>query len=75
MKKNIKKKRKKPVVQIEVMKLADGQYDIHTTQLSNLIIPLTELEKTTPAIKSPCPKKSLDKPSPMQKHTSRNLPS
>ena len=53
------KKKKRLVVQIEVMKLADGQYDIHTTQLSDLIIPLTELERTTPAIKSPVAKKEL----------------
>jgi hypothetical protein len=56
----MKKKQKKPlIVQIDVMELEKGQYDIETTQLSDLIIPLTELEKTTPAIKNPVPQKDL----------------
>jgi hypothetical protein len=55
-----KKKQKKPlIVQIHVMELESGEYYVDTTQLSDLIIPLTELERTAPPRKNPVSKKEL----------------
>ncbi len=55
-----KKKGKHLIVQIEAIELEEGQYYIHTTQLSNLTIPLTEFEKTTsPLKKNPVPQTEL----------------
>jgi hypothetical protein len=52
-------KRKRLVVQIEVTKMRDGQYYIHTEQLSDLVIPLTEFEKKSPPRKNPVSKEQL----------------
>jgi hypothetical protein len=59
MKKNIKKKRKKLVVQIDVTDMGDGQYYVGTEQLSDIPIPLTKLEMTTPSRENPVAKKDL----------------
>ena len=55
----MKKKRKKLVVRIDIADMGDGQYYIETEQLSDIPIPLTKLEMTTPPIKNPVPKKDL----------------
>jgi hypothetical protein len=55
----MKKKRKKLVVQIDVADMGNGQYYLDTEQLSDIPIPLTQLEMTTPPIKNPVPKKDL----------------
>jgi hypothetical protein len=55
------KKQKKPlIVQIDVTELDKDEYFVETTQLSDLIISPTELERTTPTIyKNPVSKKEL----------------
>jgi hypothetical protein len=58
-KKNKKKPKKPLIVQIDVIELEAGEYFVETTQLSDLIIPLTKLELTTPPLKNPVPKKDL----------------
>jgi hypothetical protein len=55
----MKKKRKKLVVQIDVADMGDGRYYVDTEQLSDIPIPLTKLEMTTPPIENPVPKKDL----------------
>jgi hypothetical protein len=54
-----KKKRKRLVVQIDVADMGDGQYYIDTEQLSDITIPLTKLELTTPPRENPVSKKDL----------------
>jgi hypothetical protein len=54
-----KKRKKRLIVQIDVIELEVGQYYIDTTQLSNLIIPLTEFEKNSPPTKNPIAKNEL----------------
>jgi hypothetical protein len=55
----MKKKRKKLVVRIDVADMGDGQYYINTEQLSDIPIPLTQLEMTTPLRENPVSKKDL----------------
>jgi hypothetical protein len=43
----------------EQMELEAGEYFVGTTQLSDLIIPLTELERTALPRKNPVPKKDF----------------
>jgi hypothetical protein len=60
MKKDIKKKkRQKLVVRIDVSDMGDGQYYVDTEQLSDIPIPLTKLEMTTPEINNPVAQKEL----------------
>ncbi len=54
-----KKRKKRLIVQIDVIELEEGQYYIDTTQLSNLIIPLTEFEKNRASQKNPVAKNEL----------------
>ena len=60
MKKIIKRKKKKRlVVRIDVADYGNGQYYINTEQLSDIPIPLTTLEMTTPSRENPVLKKDL----------------
>jgi hypothetical protein len=60
MKKDIKKKkRKKLVVRIDIADYGNGQYYVDTEQVSDIPIPLTKLEMTTPSIENPVSKKDL----------------
>jgi hypothetical protein len=54
-----KNKRKKLVVQIDVADYGNGQYYVHTEQVSDIPIPLTHLEMTTPPIENPVSEKDL----------------
>ena len=58
-KKTNKKKRKRLVVRIDVAELVNGEYYVETEQLSDVPIPLTQLEMTTPPINNPVPQKDL----------------
>jgi hypothetical protein len=60
MKKIIKRKKKKRlVVRIDVADYGNGQYYVDTEQVSDIPIPLTHLEMTTPEIKNPVSQKDL----------------
>jgi hypothetical protein len=59
MKVKKKKKRKRLVVQIDVADMGNGQYYVETEQLSDIPIPFTHLEMTTPEINNPVPQKDL----------------
>jgi hypothetical protein len=53
------KKRKRLIVQILVADMENGEYYVDTEQLSDIPIPLTQLELTTPPIENPVSKKDL----------------
>ena len=53
------KKRKRLIAQILVADMENGEYYVDTEQLSDIPIPLTHLEMTTPEIKNPVPQKDL----------------
>jgi hypothetical protein len=55
----MKKKRKKLVVRIDVADMGDGRFYVDTEQLSDIPIPLTKLEMTTPPRENPVAKKDL----------------
>ena len=59
MKVKKKKKRKRLVVRIDVADMGNGQYYVDTEQLSDIPIPLTKLEMTTPEINNLVPQKDL----------------
>jgi hypothetical protein len=54
-----KKKRKRLVVRIDVADMGNGEYYVDTEQLSDIPIPLTHLEMTTPETKNHVSKKDL----------------
>jgi hypothetical protein len=58
-KKTTKKKRKRLIVRIDVADMGNGEYYVDTEQLSDIPIPLTHLERTTPETKNPVPQKDL----------------
>ena len=55
-KKTNKKKRKRLIVQILVVDMENEEYYVDTEQLSDIPIPLTHLERTTPEINNPVPR-------------------
>jgi hypothetical protein len=58
-KKTNRQKRKRLVVRIDVAEMGNGEYHIETEQLSDIPIPLTLLEMTTPPRENPVPQKDL----------------
>ena len=53
------KKRKWLIVQILVADMENGEYYVDTEQLSDIPIPITKLEMTTPEINNPVPQKDV----------------